>query len=42
VIPESYIPIESLAGVLYHLQKEENELDRAFFSQAGNIMPGEK
>lgn len=31
VIPESFMPaIESLAGVLYYLQKEENELDRAF------------
>jgi putative NADH-flavin reductase len=42
-IPESFKPaIESLAGVLYHLQKEENELDWAFFSPAGNIAPGEK
>ena len=43
VIPDSIKPaIESLAGVLYHLQKEENELDWAYFSPAGNIVPGEK
>jgi hypothetical protein len=43
VIPDSFMPaIESLAGVLYHLQKEEAELDWAFFSPAGNIVPGEK
>lgn len=42
-IPESFIPaIESLAGVLYGLQKDENELDWAFFSPAGNIAPGER
>ena len=43
MIPETYIPaIESLAGVLYHLQKEEKELDWAYFSPAGNIEPGER
>ena len=43
VIPESYLPaVESLAGVLYDLQKEEKELDWAYFSPAGNIAPGEK
>ena len=29
-----------LAGVLYHLQKEETELDQAIFT-IGNIVPGE-
>jgi putative NADH-flavin reductase len=43
VIPEAFMPaIESLAGVLYHLQKEETDLDWAYFSHAGNIAPGEK
>lgn len=42
-IPESFIPaIQSLANVLYSLQKEEKELDWAFFSPAGNIAPGER
>ena len=42
-IPESYLPaIESLAGVLYDLQKNEKELDWAYFSPAGNIAPGER
>ena len=43
VIPEAFMPaIESLAGVLYQLQKEETDLDWAYFSPAGNIAPGEK
>ena len=43
VIPESYLPaVKSLAGVLYDLQKDEKELDWAYFSPAGNIAPGEK
>ena len=43
VIPESYLPaVESLANVLYDLQKNEQELDWAYFSPAGNIEPGEK
>jgi putative NADH-flavin reductase len=43
VIPDSFMPaIESLAGVLYHLQKEETGLDWTFFSPAGNIVQGEK
>jgi len=43
VIPESFIPaIEALAGVFYSLQKEEKEIDWAFFSPAGNIAPGER
>ena len=42
-IPESFMPaIKSLADVLYGLQKDEDELDWAFFSPAGNISPGEK
>ena len=42
-IPESYLPaIEALAGVLYHLQQDETELDWAFFSPAGNIHSGER
>jgi len=31
-----------LAGVLYDLQKNEKELDWAYFSPAGNIAPGER
>ena len=43
VIPESYLPaVESLANVLYDLQKNEKELDWAYFSPAGNIEPGER
>ena len=43
VIPDSYLPaVKSLAGVLYDLQKDEKELDWAYFSPAGNIAPGEK
>ena len=43
VIPESFMPaIKSLAEVLYSLQKEEKELNWAYFSPAGNIAPGEK
>jgi len=43
VIPESYLPaVESLANVLYELQKNEKELDWAYFSPAGNIEPGER
>ena len=43
IIPDPYIPaIEALAGVLYGLQKDENELDWAFFSPAGDITPGER
>jgi uncharacterized protein len=43
VIQESFIPaIEALAGVFYSLQKEEKEIDWAFFSPAGNIAPGER
>jgi len=42
-IPESYMPaVEALAGVLYDLQKEETQLDWAFFCPAGNIAPGER
>jgi len=42
-IPESFIPaVEALAGVFYGLQKEEKEIDWAFFSPAGNIAPGER
>jgi len=43
VIPESFMPaIKSLAEVLYSLQKEEKELNWAYFSPAGNIAPGGK
>ena len=43
VIPESYLPaVESLANVLYDLQKNEKELDWTYFSPAGNIEPGER
>jgi putative NADH-flavin reductase len=43
VIPESFMPaIEALTGVLYNLQKEEKEIDWAFFSPAGSIAPGER
>lgn len=43
MIPESFIPaVESLAGVLYNLQKDEKELDWAFFSPAGVFAPGER
>ena len=43
LIPESFMPaIEALAGVFYGLQKEEKEIDWAFFSPAGNISPGER
>ena len=42
-IPESYMPaVEALGGVLYDLQKEETQLDWAFFCPAGNIAPGER
>jgi uncharacterized protein len=43
VIPESFMPaIKALAGVLYGLQQDGNELDWTFFSPAGNIAPGER
>jgi len=43
VIPQSFMPaIEALADVFYDLQKEEKEMDWAFFSPAGNIAPGER
>jgi len=43
VIPQSFMPaIEALADVFYDLQKEEKEIDWAFFSPAGNIAPGER
>jgi len=43
VIPESYLPaVESLANVLYDLQKNEKELDWTYFSPAGNIEPGKR
>ena len=34
--------IEALADVFYDLQKQEKEIDWAFFSPAGNIAPGER
>ena len=43
VIPQSFMPaIEALADVFYDLQKQEKEIDWAFFSPAGNIAPGER
>jgi len=43
LIPQSFMPaIEALADVFYDLQKEEKEIDWAFFSPAGNIAPGER
>ena len=43
VLPDAFVPaIQALAEVLYDLQKNEIELDWAFFSPAGNIAPGEK
>ena len=42
-IPESFMPaVEALAGVLYDLQKNETDLDWAFFCPAGNIGPGKR
>ncbi len=42
-LDESILPgVKSLAEVLYSLQKNEKELDWAFFSPAGNIAPGER
>ena len=43
LIPQSFMPaIEALADVFYDLQKQEKEIDWAFFSPAGNIAPGER
>jgi putative NADH-flavin reductase len=43
VFPASFMPaIKSLAEVLFGLQRDEQKLDWAFFSPAGDISPGEK
>jgi putative NADH-flavin reductase len=43
VLPDAFVPaVQALAEVLYDLQKNEQELDWAYFSPAGNIAPGEK